>query len=185
MKFIISILVKSTIFIITAGFLIPFAVSAEPPEMESVGVKVTQKIDFSITGKVKAPVGGSLVYLRSVKVSATSSSPKSYLISGLLVDGNAGAPVVNYPLSIGAKEMTLAPVFAGMTNAKGEFVIRVWVKKKIDTGSGEIAVEKDFEGYLYLSRFVSPLNGSSIQNYGIGGVIRYDLKKLKESYSQK
>lgn len=159
---------------------------AELPEMESVGIKVTKRFDFSVTGKVEPAVGGSLVYLRSVKVLSTTSSPKSYLISGLLVDGNAGAPVVNYPLSIGGKKGVSAPVFAGMTNALGEFVIRVWIEEKKDLNSRRVTVDKDFVGYLYLCRFTSALDTNSFPLYGIGGgVIRYDLNKLKESFGQK
>jgi len=181
---------KYSISLFVLGCLLSFHVAhAELPEMESVGIKLTRRLDFSVTGEVEAPVGGSLVYLRSVKVSATTSSPKSYLISGLLVDGNAGGPVVNHPLSVSAKEDTTSPVFAGMTNALGEFVIRVWVEEKINKNSGRVSVGKDFEGYLYLGRFPSPwdINSFPINGvfpvYGVGGgVIRYDLSKLRKSF---
>ncbi len=152
------------------------------PEMESVGIRIVQRLDFSVTGKVKAPIGGSLVYLRSVTVLETTSSPKSYLISGLLVDGNAGAPVENYPLSIGRIDSKSPPVFAGMTNALGRFTIRVWVRDKVNDYSTRVAVEKNFEGYLYLGRYPSPCGEKPFPVYGVGGgVIRYDFKKLLEA----
>ena len=162
------------------------ASQAEIPEMESVEIKVTQSFDFSVTGEAEAPVGGSLTFLRSVKVSAEEGSPRSYLISGLLVDGNVGAPVVNYPLSISDKETQTPPVFAGMTNALGEFVIRVRTGDRRDVFPRAPFVKEDFEGYLYIGQFASKWEPQNFPIFGLErGVIRYDLSTLWESYGVK
>lgn len=107
------------------------------------------------------------------------TGPRSFIVSGRVIDDNAGAPLERIPIYVGAESES--PRLAGMTNIDGEFKFRLWLKE--DHRECEIQVPVDFTGFLYVGGIPTMTPYQEVRLVA-GFSRRYALKALLESVSK-
>jgi hypothetical protein len=109
-------------------------------------------------------------------VEPSNSDPKSYIISGLVKDRNAGAAAASLPVFIGS---SLHPIrLAAVTNERGEFCFRAWKKEDGRAASIQVPSLADADIYIGDGNFYLRNTFDEKRELTSGLVRRYRIAEL-------
>lgn len=173
----------STCLVIFIGSVTALSAGEEFPTAEFVHFKRTDQ-GIAVESLKHDPLFRDLPPLfhdliHRVSFSPGETSPKSYIVSGSVVDSNAGAPRERVLIWVGEKSQT--PVVVGMTDAFGEFKFRLWIDE--DHRKPGLEVKEPLTAMLYVGggpeQLGEPDKASPNSNFGY--ILQFKLSDLLAS----